>query len=140
MKRTPMEVTIAGLVEAAGLTNEFDAARVTGESFHLRVDNEPFMRLVVEIVAPSEVSVAHYYQQNGDAMRDPEIVFGTNWLPVEITQDPIGSYRRAKEGYYLTGVQDLARIWAANIRHQGFIKRGTFSSETHTVAVKGAQP
>lgn len=138
MKRSPMEVTITDLVQAAGLTDEFSAARETGESFHLSIENVPYMRLVVEVVAPGEVSVAHYYSQNGDAMRDPEIVFNSRWLPVEITQDPVGIYRRADPGYYLRGVQELARMWATNIRHQGFVKRGTFSSGTHTIKAKAA--
>lgn len=134
MKRTPMEVTVTELVQAAGLTDAFSAACEAGEPFHLSVENVPYMRLVVEVVAIGEVSVAHYYQQNGDAMRDPEIVFSTpRWLPVEITQDPLGSHRRADNGYYLSGAQELARLWASNIRHQGFASRGTFTSATHQV-------
>lgn len=133
MKRSPMEVTIRQLVEAAGLAAEFEACRVSGASFHLAITNPPYMRLVIEVVGAGEVSVAHYYQQNGDAMRDPEIVFNSHWLPVEITQDPVGIYRRADPGYYLRGVQELARMWATNIRHQGFVTRGTFESHTHTI-------
>lgn len=138
MNRTPMEVTIRQLVEAAGLAAEFESCRASGESFHLAITNSPYMRLVVEIVTKGEVSIAHYYTQNGDAMRDPEIVFNASWLPVEITQDPLGIHRRASDGYYLRGVQDLARMWATNIRHQGFVKRGAFESATHTV--KAARP
>ena len=135
MKRSPMEVSITELVQAAGLADEFSAAREAGESFHLSIENAPYMRLVVEVVGQGAVSVAHYFKQNGDAMRDPEIVFNARWLPVEITQDPVGIYRRADDGYYLSGVQGLARMWAANIRHQGFAERGTFSSATHTVKI-----
>ncbi len=138
MRRSPMEVTVTDLVQAAGLVDEFSAARETGDSFHLSITNAPYMRLVVEVVAPGEVSVAHYYSQEGDAMRDPEIVFNGRWLPVEITQDPVGIYRRADKGYYLRGVQELARMWATNIRQQGFVKRGTFSSATHTIKAKAA--
>ena len=48
---------------------------------NLRIENPPFMRLVVEVVGmpfpngTCEVSVAHYGEQNGDAMRDPELTF-----------------------------------------------------------------
>jgi len=131
-----MEVTISSLLQAAGLTDEFTTALETGDQFHLAIENLPYMRLVIEVVAPNEVSIAHYYEQNGDAMRDPEIVFNQRWLPVEITQDPVGIHRRAGTGYYLKGVQELARIWAMNIRHQGFITRGVFSSSTHKVKQK----
>lgn len=137
MKRSPMEVSVTELVAAAGLADAFSAATEAGAPFHLAIENEPYMRLVVEVVAVGEVSVAHYYQQHGDAMRDPEIVFRLpRWLPVEITQDPMGRHHRADAGYYLSGVQELARMWAGNIRHQGFAKRGTFSSATHEI--KGA--
>ncbi len=88
------------------------------------------MRLVIEVVGKEEVSIAHYYTQNGDAMRDPEIVFGVRWLPIEITQDPVGIYRRAEPGYYLRGVIGLADMWAMNIRQQGFA-HGVMHSGTH---------
>jgi hypothetical protein len=42
--------------------------------------------------------VAHYGEQHGDLMRDPEIVFEVaagQWQPVSIQQDYIGSYREA---------------------------------------------
>src|SRR5262245_50423377 len=63
------------------------------------------MRLVIEYTgrgprACDMVSVAHDGEQNGDAMRDPEIMFevaadakgGWTWHPVAIQQDYIGSY------------------------------------------------
>ena len=37
-----------------------------------------FMDLVVEKIAPKTYSLAHYYVQNGDMMRDPEITFRLN--------------------------------------------------------------
>jgi hypothetical protein len=41
------------------------------------------MRLVVEYIGQGPrglpaIAVAHYYEQNGDAMRDPEMVFEVN--------------------------------------------------------------
>ena len=49
--------------------------------FHLHIDNSPWMPLDIEDIEISgpnglpTVSVAHYGQQNGDAMRDPEMLF-----------------------------------------------------------------
>jgi Domain of unknown function (DUF6908) len=45
------------------------------------------------------VSVAHYYEQNGDLMRDPELTCeispdGT-FYPVNFTQDNVGAYHEA---------------------------------------------
>src|SRR5258708_13550520 len=47
----------------------------------ISVENEPWMRLVIEVLPDRGpdghvvVSVAHYGEQNGDAMRDPEMLF-----------------------------------------------------------------
>lgn len=132
MKRKPMQVTVETLVKKAGHTHVYNEALRTGDSFHLRAKSDGYMDLVIETVGQNRVAVAHYFVQNGDMMRDPEIVFDTtmHWLPVEITQDPVGIFRHAKPGYYLTGVTELARMWAMNIRHQGFYD-GQFESLTH---------
>jgi len=42
---------------------------------YIRLDNPPYMRLVVEYIGqgprdPPAISVAPYYEQNGDAMRE----------------------------------------------------------------------
>ena len=47
----------------------------------ISIDNEPWMRLVIEVLPERGpdghvvVSVAHYGEQNSDAMRDPEMLF-----------------------------------------------------------------
>ena len=45
------------------------------------------------------VSVAHYYTQNGDLMRDPEMVFEVGpdgaFHPVSYQQDNLGIYQEA---------------------------------------------
>jgi hypothetical protein len=56
------------------------AGRFTPGS-HISIDNPPFMRLVIENLdergpdGHPVLSVSHYGGQNGDAMRDPEILF-----------------------------------------------------------------
>jgi hypothetical protein len=48
---------------------------------YLKIDNAPYMELVIEAMDESgpcglpAVSVAHYGEQNGDLMRDPEMCF-----------------------------------------------------------------
>ncbi len=50
-------------------------------SLYLKIENPPYMELVIEAVDESgpcglpSLSVAHYGVQNGDAMRDPEMCF-----------------------------------------------------------------
>jgi hypothetical protein len=46
---------------------------------YLKIDNAPYMELVIEAMDESgpmglpAISVAHYGEQNGDLMRDPEM-------------------------------------------------------------------
>jgi len=50
-------------------------------SLYLKILNPPYMELVIEAIDESgpcglpAISVAHYGEQNGDAMRDPEMCF-----------------------------------------------------------------
>ena len=56
---------------------------------HLRLDMPGFDRLVIERITRDEVSVAHYREQNGDLITDPEIVFFTgysDWVAIAIGQ------------------------------------------------------
>ncbi len=61
-----------------------------GES-HRRIDRAAgsFMAVVVEKIGPARWSVAHYYEQNGDLVPDPDLELvrqGGGWFPVAITQ------------------------------------------------------
>jgi hypothetical protein len=62
----------------------------------LKIDNTPglFMALVVEIISPNQISLCHYGEQNGDPMRDPEMVFFKNpygeYLPIYFRNDYVG--------------------------------------------------
>jgi hypothetical protein len=106
----------------------------------IRLEVPGFMRLVIEHVGTGPrggelVSVAHYSEQNGDPMRDPEIVFEVvagQWHPVSIQQDYVGSYREAvfvaEDGKVYVRpalARDIAafvRIWDRNLKHRGFVE------------------
>ena len=55
---------------------------------YLKVDNPPYMELVIEALDESgpcglpAISVAHYGELNGDAMRDPEMCFELSKPPL----------------------------------------------------------
>jgi hypothetical protein len=105
----------------------------------IRLEVPGFMRLVIEHVGTGPrggelVSVAHYGEQNGDLMRDPEIVFEVvagQWHPVSIQQDYLGSYREAvsvgADGKVyvrpaeVRDIQVFARVWDRNLKHQRFV-------------------
>ena len=79
------------------------------------------------------ISVAHYYEQNGDLMRDPEIVFEVKdhaWHPMSFTQDNLGLYQEAMyqadgrwmvRPHLLSDLQSFAKQWDKNLRDQGFL-------------------
>lgn len=106
---------------------------------HLSLEVEGYMRLVIEKVTKHCISVAHYYSQNGDAMRDPEIVFWINpkatnpddcWYPTVYQQDGLGIYQElikfengSPKTFRKTAQKDAARFadtWAKNLIAQGF--------------------
>ena len=118
----------------------FEAVRTR----YLRLESPPFMRLVIEVIGgpyPNgayEVSVAHYAEQNGDAMRDPEITFlavpsaeGTTWTPLTFENSYLGAYQvvaevnsegliKVKQPRAMNDLRDFANQWDRNLKEQGF--------------------
>lgn len=92
-----------------------------------------YMPVHVECVGKNLFSVAHYGEQNGDLMADPEMVFwktpmGT-WMPVSITQHYVGRYAVAVEfgdngkpsGFrprLLSELVEFGAMWMKNIASQ----------------------
>ena len=112
----------------------------------VRITVSGYMPLSVEEIGSSGdgyrlVSLCHYGEQNGDLMRDPDIVFlfhnvpdGSAAEPVSYRNDYLGIfqevYRYDEVGRRTHGLpllkQDLkefARAWFATIRDQGFFDR-----------------
>ena len=99
-----------------------------------------FMDLIVEtwsdpdIKNTMKISVCHYGEQNGDAMRDPEVVFMLGFdSSIEIPEYYRNDYTGTEQEVYpvIDGkqminpslLQDLKRFsrqWADNIHDQGF--------------------
>src|SRR5258708_6615162 len=63
-----MKAVITKIAEVYGLDLKADES-------HLRLESEGYMPLVIKKIGKNRVSVAHYYTQQGDAMRDPEVCF-----------------------------------------------------------------
>jgi hypothetical protein len=126
--------------------------RHPGTGKAIKVTVEGFMPLCIECIGVSphgpklvQVSVAHYYEQNGDLMRDPDMVFDVStsddrqmgwrsgqWRPVSFRQDRWPQvFREAvfvEQGRVLVRpklLRDLmvfARTWNRNLGEQGFVK------------------
>lgn len=69
MKTCPqMKEVIAKLAEKHGV----DLSQIGA---HFRLDQPGYERLCVETISARRVSVAHYFEMNGDLVPDPDIVF-----------------------------------------------------------------
>lgn len=111
--------------------------------FHLHIDNPPWMPLDIEEIGISgpdglpTISVAHYGTQNGDPMRDPEMLFELRREGSGIVLDPYywrndylgieqySSYRDDEQKLFtLAGLkrrhEQFARIWDRNLRAEGY--------------------
>jgi hypothetical protein len=111
---------------------------------YLRIENPPYMALVIEAtpepgpLGVPAISVAHYGEQNGDLMRDPEMCFelsnpfnlGSILTAFYFRNDYMGveQYSRNREGDNYVFARDLlrehesfARTWDRNLRAQGFL-------------------
>ncbi len=112
-------------------------------SLYLKIDREGYMELVIEAIGepgPSglpSISVAHYGEQNGDAMRDPEMCFelvtaedGTQTLNPWYWRNDYAEIeqwsRNLIDGRYVELAKlhrehgSFATMWDNNIRFQGF--------------------
>jgi hypothetical protein len=118
---------------------------LNGIGAHKKINNSngAFMAVSVEIIdnVPSTgngnmISVAHYYEQNGDLMRDPEMIFWvgkdhtgqTGYYPVYFLQDNVGveQYSAIFENGKYVGIREkmqkdhasFANLWMKNIKAQ----------------------
>jgi len=107
---------------------------------HFRLDQPGYERLCVETISAQRVSVAHYFEMNGDLVPDPDIVFFIDqkgeWAAIGIT-DSFGPWcslvKMAPDGnsvvsYDREGQASLATFaetWAQNLIDQQWLERGT---------------
>ena len=108
---------------------------------HLHIENPPYMALVIEATDESgpcglpALSVCHYGEQNGDAMRDPEMCFelglagGAHLSAFYYRNDYLGVEqwsRNIVRGNYVHLIalheqhQRFAKTWDNNLRLQRY--------------------
>ena len=107
----------------------------------LKIENEPYMALCIEQIGPGphnhpQVSVAHYGEQNGDLMRDPDLVCEVypdgRWMPVSFRNDYVGCFQEVYDENaagetlvrpkLLKDLTTFARQWDRTIGEQGFVE------------------
>lgn len=139
-----MKHSIEALLKAHGLLERFESADIeTG--FHVQIENEPWMPLVIERYG-CQLTISHYFEQSGDLIPDPdqefEILPDGTWFPVAI-QFATGHYQRASEirdqkrfvnPQHLREQIRFANIWGHNIRAQGYSK-GRIAERGHSAKV-----
>lgn len=134
MKTCPkMKEIIGKLCEKHGID-------LSQQRAHIRLDMPGFDRLCIERISGNAVSVAHYFEMNGDLVAEPDIVFFIDaqgyWIPVEITQSMTGWHRVVEfneDGTKIARFQrerqadiaEFAEVWAQNIVDQAWLTNAT---------------
>lgn len=83
--------------QAAAILSKLTEGLEYGDSRTIDNTNGTFMPVHIDRLGQDLYSVAHYGEQNGDLMADPDVVFwrrSDGWYPVESTQDYLGLYRK----------------------------------------------
>ena len=124
---TLFQTNIEQLLKAHNLLDQFHSQ----DEFHVRFDMPHYDRLVIERHADM-ISVAHYFEQNGDLVADPDVeLHYPTWTPTAITQ--IFGYRSKfieRDGktfvdtHFHKDVSSFLTMWARNIRAQGWAEKG----------------
>ena len=108
------------------------------DGLYVSIPNEPFMRLVIEHIGEGPhglpaISVAHYYEMNGDLCQDPEMCFEIESTQQGIVMHPY-MFQMANppiyqeisndaQGIALTEeLRQFAATWDRNLRDQGFMQ------------------
>lgn len=129
------------------IINRFGGLKWLQAGNYIKLENDTYEPLVIEFIGTGPrgmplLSVAHYFEQNGDLMRDPDMTFelpvhpetglqNFGWHPISFRQDSSGTYQEAvvqnDAGQTLIRprlVRDLksfASLWDRNIKEQGFL-------------------
>jgi uncharacterized protein DUF6908 len=111
----------------------------------LRIENPPYLPLCVEQIEPGPhglpaISIAHYGEQNGDLMRDPEMCFELeiehgmvkDFQPYYFRNDYLGVEQlavdfdtRTVNTKLVLSLRSFARTWDANLEQQGYLRAYT---------------
>ena len=108
------------------------------KGIYVSIENPPYMHLVIENIGQGPrghqaISVAHYFEQNGDLCQDPEMTFELVPEGATVQYEPL-SFQQALSPLYqevfATGSENLrlkhqlttfAEMWDRNLGQQGFV-------------------
>jgi hypothetical protein len=98
---------------------------------YLRLKTPGFMDLVIEAIDAEQFSMAHYFEQNGDLMKDPEMVMMVRHdlmsvVPISFEMSNPQTYRTVfndqcvADPKVVRELESFLEQWLKNIRLQGF--------------------
>lgn len=130
--------------------------------FHIKVENPPFQDLVIEDTCQrgprgfATISVAHYGEQNGDAMCDPEMLFEAEEFGKQFILTPyyfrndfagVEQYSMLNEGGRISinsrlqkEHEEFAQLWNTNLEQQGFVEAFLRSRASHSAQTQNPMP
>jgi hypothetical protein len=132
---------IQEIVAAAGQAEQLTQR---GRHFRLRVENEPYMPLTIEVWDSPilgegrRISVAHYFEQEGDLVPDPEVEIRDDGWPIELSQrdfyTQVSLYEHDGRMLFIPRARRevlafLNNTWAPNLRAQRFIEAARILAE-----------
>jgi hypothetical protein len=91
-----------------------------------------YMRLCIERISLTDISVAHYFLQNGDLCADPDVTLRISEVWTPLTFQMPNRYDDYTDGSKMRGQADLAsfcELWARNLEAQGWMTRSTLRKE-----------
>lgn len=129
IQKTTLLKNVIQICCAAGQEKEL----FENEHFYLKVKNDPYMDLVIEAWTDPDgrkVSVAHYYEQYGDLVPDPEILLDADTGYPYSMEDYWGCRQVIWKDDGKTYIDPHAqkqvlafmKMWARNIKLQGFVE------------------
>ena len=104
---------------------EFAPSVLEGSVRYALYESKSFMPIHISRLSEDTIRIAHTYEQNGDLMYDPEMIFEIDedneaLKPLEYRQDNMGVYQIVGENVSDRELSSFAVQWFKNIRSQGF--------------------
>ena len=122
---TLFQETIEHLLKSHNLLDDFQ----NKDSFHVRFEKTGYQPLVIERHGEM-ISVAHYFEQNGDLIADPDVeLHYPSWVPTGITQAFFGYRKTYVDTRFHKQVSEFLTMWARNIKTQGWAEGGRVSDD-----------
>jgi len=96
------------------------------ESTYFQVKREGYMTLNIERISDNRLAMSHVYTQNGDIMRDPEVVFeidNDGQLVAQTIEHPpmVLNGRELSGAVPIKAKDSFLSLWADNLKAQGFL-------------------